>query len=263
MITSENDFKRRSRRVIRSESKEAVQTKRHCSASSSQKSKSFSDNSERKPKTPRQARTRKQNSTILEVEEKQSDIEMLVESSEEEPANWGLRNMSVPLIKAKNHYDDTCQKLRLNAIPGYLLCREKERQQIIGYKTQGIKNQGSPSSFYISGMPGTGKTATTLEVIDTLRIKKANLSFLHINAMSLTNPNLVYTTIYESITGRRVAPVSAALFLKEFFKKKDKTKLLTMEINKGRIKSRQEVSLNAQKMRVILVDELDVLVTKK
>ena len=188
---------------------------------------------------------------------------MLIESSDEEPANQGLRNMSVPLIKAKNHYDEACQKLQLNAIPDYLPCREKERQQIIDYITQGIKNQGSSSSLYISGMPGTGKTATTLEVINTLRIKKVNFSFLHINAMSLTKPNLVYTIIYESITGRRVAPASAALFLDEFFKKKDKTKLLTAEMNKGRIKSKQEVSRNAEKMRVILVDELDALVTKK
>ena len=33
---------------------------------------------------------------------------MLIESSDEEPANQGLRNMSVPLIKAKNHYDEAC-----------------------------------------------------------------------------------------------------------------------------------------------------------
>jgi Cdc6-like AAA superfamily ATPase len=72
-------------------------------------------------------------------------------------------------------------------------------------------------------MPGTGKTATTLEVIGTLREDRVKFSFLHINAMSLTNPNLVYTIIYESITGKRAPPASAALFLDEFFKKKDKT----------------------------------------
>jgi len=68
-ITSENDLRRRSRRAIRSESEEAVQTKRPRSASSSQASKSFSD-SEPKQKTTRQGRRRNQNSTILEVEEK-------------------------------------------------------------------------------------------------------------------------------------------------------------------------------------------------
>ena len=44
--------------------------------------------------------------------------------------------------------------------------------------------------------------------------------------MQITNPNLVYTIMYERITGRKVAPASAALFLDEFFKKRDKTKIL-------------------------------------
>ena len=73
-------------------------------------------------------------------------------------------------------------------------------------------------------MPGTGKTATTMEVIKGLK-KNFKFSFLPINAMSLTNPNLVYTIIYEKITGRKVPPASAALFLDEFFKKRDKDKL--------------------------------------
>jgi Cdc6-like AAA superfamily ATPase len=76
-------------------------------------------------------------------------------------------------------------------------------------------------------MPGTGKTATTLEIIHNPKItNKYKFEFLHINAMSLTNPNLVYTIIYEKITGKRVNPASAALFLDEYFKKKDKAKLL-------------------------------------
>ena len=76
-------------------------------------------------------------------------------------------------------------------------------------------------------MPGTGKTATTLAIIRKLRSNpQLNFDFLHINAMSLTNPNLVYTIIHEKITGRRVDPPSAALFLDEYFKKKDKTSIL-------------------------------------
>ena len=87
-------------------------------------------------------------------------------------------------------------------------------------------------------MPGTGKTATTLEVVQNLRKeKKLKFEWLHINAMSLTNPNFVYTIIYESITGRRVAPASAALFLDEFFKKKDRQKLLKSELTKGKLKN--------------------------
>lgn len=78
-------------------------------------------------------------------------------------------------------------------------------------------------------MPGTGKTATTLEVIQNLK-QQYTFNFLHINAMSLTNPNLIYTIIYESITRRRVAPAQAALFLDGFFTKKDKKSLLASEL---------------------------------
>ena len=63
-----------------------------------------------------------------------------------------------------------------------------------------------------------------MEVVRDLK-KRYKFSFLSINAMSLTNPNLVYTIIYEKIIGRKVPPASAALFLDEFFKKREKTKI--------------------------------------
>ncbi len=44
--------------------------------------------------------------------------------------------------------------------------------------------------------------------------------------MSLTNPNLVYTILNEKITGRRMNPTRAATVLDEFFKKRDKLKVL-------------------------------------
>jgi len=75
---------------------------------------------------------------------------------------------------------------------------------------KGIDGRGSSSSLYISGMPGTGKTATTLEVIRNLiaqfKRTRKSFEFIHINAMSLTNPNLVYTILAEKILGRRMNP---------------------------------------------------------
>lgn len=56
--------------------------------------------------------------------------------------------------------------------------------------------------------------------------------------MSLTNPNLVYTILYDAIAERKVNPTSAALLLDEFFKKKDKVSILTNMQNKKRAKSR-------------------------
>ena len=104
---------------------------------------------------------------------------------------------------------------------------------------EGITNHGSSSSLYISGMPGTGKTVTTLETIKNIlnekkeekkkrksdsnyNSKMKNVEYIHINAMNLANPNLVYTILCEKIIGRRMNPQSAAQFLDEFFKKRDK-----------------------------------------
>lgn len=70
---------------------------------------------------------------------------------------------------AKNEYDKACEKLQLNAIPDSLPCRNNEREFIKNYIMNGIENKGSSSSLYIAGMPGTGKTATTLEIINQLK----------------------------------------------------------------------------------------------
>ena len=67
-----------------------------------------------------------------------------------------------------NEYDEACAKLQLNSIPKELPCRDAERKQITDYLKLGIEGRGSSSSLYISGMPGTGKTATTLEVLRQL-----------------------------------------------------------------------------------------------
>ena len=150
--------------------------------------------------------------------------EILSQMSDPDKNNSLFKKKKQSKAPPKNAYDAACQKLQLSAIPDQLPCREVERQQIIDYIKRGLKNKGSSSSLYISGMPGTGKTATTMEVVQGLK-KQHRFSFLPINAMSLTNPNLVYTIIYEKITGRKVPPASAALFLDEFFKKREKTKL--------------------------------------
>ena len=63
---------------------------------------------------------------------------------------------------ASDSYELACQKLQLNAISDELPCRDDERKKILEYIKSGLKQMGSSSSLYISGMPGTGKTVTTL-----------------------------------------------------------------------------------------------------
>lgn len=65
-------------------------------------------------------------------------------------------------------YDEAISKLQLNTIPDHFPCREEEQDKIMQYLRNGIENECQSSSLYISGMPGTGKTATVLEIISRL-----------------------------------------------------------------------------------------------
>eukprot|EP00826_Nyctotherus_ovalis_P011229 TRINITY_DN12935_c0_g1_i11.p1 TRINITY_DN12935_c0_g1~~TRINITY_DN12935_c0_g1_i11.p1 ORF type:complete len:686 (-),score=206.29 TRINITY_DN12935_c0_g1_i11:55-2079(-) len=150
-------------------------------------------------------------------------------------------------------YDDNCRSLELNALPDYLPCREKERSEIHEFVKMGVITNGSATSLYISGMPGTGKTATVLEVIRRLKedVEKKvipKFEFININGMSIGNIYMVYSLIYKNLTGINATSSQAILFLDKFFKRK--------KLEAKKVKSPGMV-------RVILIDELDGLFTKK
>ena len=57
--------------------------------------------------------------------------------------------------------------------------------------------------MYISGVPGTGKTATVHEVIRWLEERReedqvADFKFHEINGMKVTQPNQVYVMFYKA-----------------------------------------------------------------
>ena len=64
--------------------------------------------------------------------------------------------------------------------------------------------------------------------------------------MQLNNSSVMYSLIYKEITGQKHKPTTAAVMLDDYFKKKDLS----------------ESQLKHQNMIVLLVDELDALVTK-
>lgn len=60
--------------------------------------------------------------------------------------------------------------------------------------------------------------------------------------MLLSHPHQVYSQIYYAMSGKQVNPSTAALFLEDHFKNKKKAD---------------------EPMKVVLIDELDALMTKK
>lgn len=72
-----------------------------------------------------------------------------------------------PLLAARgghNPYAEARACLLLNAPPARLPCRENEREKVLRWMRTAVAEGGTSSPLYISGVPGTGKTATVREV---------------------------------------------------------------------------------------------------
>mmetsp|Transcript_16965 Transcript_16965/g.36912 ORF Transcript_16965/g.36912 Transcript_16965/m.36912 type:complete len:360 (-) Transcript_16965:1753-2832(-) len=119
-----------------------------------------------------------------------------------------------------------------------------ERAEIYNFLENAITNQSVGSSLYISGMPGTGKTATVHEVVRNLESNKTTpeFEFLEINALKLAHPYHVYTSLYKQITGEQVPQKRAAQLLEKLY---------------------SSPGPNSRPVLVVLLDELDYMLTQK
>jgi origin recognition complex subunit 1 len=139
-------------------------------------------------------------------------------------------------IKAKLH-----TSARISSLPG----REDEFLTIYAALEQTIQDEMG-TCLYVSGTPGVGKTATIREVIAQLQESVRDnqireFEYLEINGLKLLSPNVAYEKLWEKISGFKVSASNAAILLENYFKDPKQVK----------------------KPLVVLVDELDQIVTKK
>ncbi|RYP38954.1 hypothetical protein DL767_002393 [Monosporascus sp. MG133] len=135
-------------------------------------------------------------------------------------------------------------QLHVASVPPSLPCRESEFSSVYAHLEAAITD-GSGACIYISGTPGTGKTATVREVVSRLdeAVRSDELDdfiFVEINGMKITDPHQSYSLLWEALKGQRVSPNQAL-------------DLLEREFNHP---SPRRVPC------VVLMDELDQLVTK-
>ncbi|NXR81173.1 ORC1 protein, partial [Pycnonotus jocosus] len=136
-------------------------------------------------------------------------------------------------------------RLHVSAVPESLPCREEEFQDIYNFVESKLID-GTGGCMYISGVPGTGKTATVHEVIRSLQQAAENdelppFQFVEINGMKLTDPHQAYVQILEFLTGQKVTATHAAVLLAKLF----------------------STPGPKRKTTVLMVDELDLLWTRK
>ncbi|GIL83271.1 hypothetical protein Vretimale_11290 [Volvox reticuliferus] len=132
--------------------------------------------------------------------------------------------------------------LALNNCAGGLPCREVEKKELRHFIGQAVSADGvSPGVMYICGVPGTGKTACVMEVLASVRsaAQSSGVQLIILNALQLPSPQHVYSKLWERMSGQRYGPSRALRALDESF-----------------------LSGHRRHMTLLIVDEIDVLITK-
>ncbi|KAK0509742.1 hypothetical protein JMJ35_008136 [Cladonia borealis] len=134
--------------------------------------------------------------------------------------------------------------LHVSSVPLTLPCRTNEFSTVYNHLEAAITS-GTGACIYISGVPGTGKTATVREVVSQLNasVQAEELDdfiFVEINGMKVTDPHQSYSLLWEALKGDRVSPSHALGLLEREFDHPSPRRVPC----------------------VVLMDELDQLVTK-
>ncbi|XP_077133990.1 origin recognition complex subunit 1 [Ranitomeya variabilis] len=150
-----------------------------------------------------------------------------------------------PVQKPSNVLEEARIRLHVSAVPESLPCREQEYQDVYNFVESKLLD-GTGGCMYISGVPGTGKTATVHEVIRSLQTAVEDddlptFQFIEINGMKLTDPHQAYVQVLKLLTGQKATADHAAALLEKRFS--------TAACNR--------------ETTVLLVDELDLLWTRK
>lgn len=154
----------------------------------------------------------------------------------------GTRVLSPSVLSSP--YQVARSQLHVSSVPATLPCREEEFSTVYS-RLEAAITDGSGSCIYISGTPGTGKTATVREVVAQLNaaVQEEELDdfiFVEINGMKVTDPHQSYSLLWEALRGDRVSPAHALELLEREFSSPSPRRVPC----------------------VVLMDELDQLVTK-
>ncbi|CAE6135289.1 unnamed protein product [Arabidopsis arenosa] len=169
---------------------------------------------------------------------------------------FGLEKVGMKLIPehVRCHKQSELEKAKATLLlatrPKSLPCRSKEMEEITAFIKGSISDdQCLGRCMYIHGVPGTGKTISVLSVMKNLKaeVEEGNVSpycFVEINGLKLASPENIYSVIYEALSGHRVSWKKALQSLNE------------------RFAEGKRIGKEDEKPCILLIDELDLLVTR-
>ncbi|PKU71486.1 cell division control protein 6 homolog isoform X1 [Dendrobium catenatum] len=140
------------------------------------------------------------------------------------------------------------QALHVATVPSSVVCREVEQKKVIEFCKACIE-QEKAGSIYVCGCPGTGKTLSINKVKEQLlswskEVGLQPLESLALNCTSLTNTSEIFSKILEKLNSskKRKGRLTPLQHLQDLFC--------------------QRSSSNSGMMLLIIIDEMDYLITK-
>ncbi|KAJ3364917.1 Origin recognition complex, subunit 1 [Allomyces arbusculus] len=123
-----------------------------------------------------------------------------------------------PTVKT---YQQAKEVLHVSAVPEALPCREDEFATLYEMMESAIRDRMG-RCLYVSGVPGTGKTATFFEVLRTVQrqVEAGDLlpfKFVEVNGMKVLDPGQAYSALWAGLAGEKVTIRHAQLLLSKYY----------------------------------------------